>query len=127
MSDFSDSMDFSPSRQLQLSAFEKLRDTVTGIPALHQSLDEKESLPSPSPRNSYTELYLMKASSQVMTKKKRKCLKLFFKSNFVQSVLKAYFQPPIRMLTSIEDVSFLPIGPPHQKPCLHPPTKVETP
>ncbi|GFY59582.1 hypothetical protein TNIN_245101 [Trichonephila inaurata madagascariensis] len=70
MSDFSDCMDFSPSRHLQVAASEKLRDTVTGISVLHQSLQEKESLRSPSPRNSYTELYRMNA--QAMVGKRRK-------------------------------------------------------
>ncbi|GFX35646.1 hypothetical protein TNCV_4469871 [Trichonephila clavipes] len=68
MSDFSDCMDFSPSRHLQVAACEKLTDTVTGISALHQSLQEKESLRSPGPRNSYTELYRMNA--QAMARKK---------------------------------------------------------
>ncbi|GFU35496.1 hypothetical protein TNCV_564061 [Trichonephila clavipes] len=42
-------------RQAQVAACEKLRDTVTGISALHKSLHEKDGR-SPSPRNSFPEL-----------------------------------------------------------------------
>ncbi|GFS73921.1 transposable element Tcb1 transposase [Trichonephila clavipes] len=56
MSDTSERMDISPSRLAQVATCKKLRDTVTGISALHKSLHEVDGR-SPSPRNSYTELY----------------------------------------------------------------------
>ncbi|GFT03373.1 hypothetical protein TNCV_2985391 [Trichonephila clavipes] len=68
MSDLNDSMDFSPSRHLQVAACEKLRDTVTGISALDLSLQEKESLRSPSPWNSYIALY--RRNAKAMARKK---------------------------------------------------------
>ncbi|GFV97057.1 hypothetical protein TNCV_3526431 [Trichonephila clavipes] len=67
MSDTSERMDISPSRLAQVAACEKLRDTVTGISALHKSLHEVD-VRSPSPRNSYTELYL--TSTQAMIRRK---------------------------------------------------------
>ncbi|GFS62776.1 uncharacterized protein TNCV_3202051 [Trichonephila clavipes] len=65
MSDFSENMEVSPTRQAQVAACEKLRDTVTGISALHLSLHDGRS---PSPQNSFTELYRM--STQAMIKRK---------------------------------------------------------
>ncbi|GFX98861.1 putative RNA-directed DNA polymerase from transposon X-element [Trichonephila clavipes] len=65
MSDFSENMEVSPTRQAQVATCEKLRDTVTGISALHMSLHDGRS---PSPQNSFTELYRM--STQAMIKKK---------------------------------------------------------
>ncbi|GFV33963.1 uncharacterized protein TNCV_2613611 [Trichonephila clavipes] len=65
MSDHSDNIEFSPTRQTQVAACEKLRDTVTGISALHMSLQDGRS---PSPKNSFTELYRM--STQAMIKRK---------------------------------------------------------
>ncbi|GFX52704.1 hypothetical protein TNCV_3980071 [Trichonephila clavipes] len=67
MSDTSDRMEFSPTRQAQVAACEKLRDTVTGISALHKSLHEMDGR-SPSPRNSFTELY--RTSTQAMIRRK---------------------------------------------------------
>ncbi|GFY55885.1 hypothetical protein TNIN_358411 [Trichonephila inaurata madagascariensis] len=61
-------MDFSPSRQAKIAACEKLRDTVTGISALHKSLLDESLARSPSPRNSFIELYRM--STQAMAMKK---------------------------------------------------------
>ncbi|GFS82043.1 hypothetical protein TNCV_1791071 [Trichonephila clavipes] len=65
MSDFSDKMEFSPTRQIQVATCEKLRDTVTGISALHMSLHEGRP---PSPKNPFLEVYLK--STQDMIKRK---------------------------------------------------------
>ncbi|GFV61243.1 hypothetical protein TNCV_500351 [Trichonephila clavipes] len=67
MSDISDSMDFSPTRQTQVAASEKLRDTVTGISALHKSLHEITGH-SPSPKHSFTELYRTSTQAMIMRK-----------------------------------------------------------
>ncbi|GFT59714.1 hypothetical protein TNCV_4693131 [Trichonephila clavipes] len=67
MSDSSDNMEFSPIKFDQVSACEKLRDTVTGISTLHKSIygmDER----SPSPRNTFKDLYL--SSTQAMIRRK---------------------------------------------------------
>ncbi|GFV07865.1 hypothetical protein TNCV_306131 [Trichonephila clavipes] len=74
MSDIRDIMDFSPTRQIQVAACDKLRDTVHGISALHSSMFE--GVRSPSPKNSYTELYQM--SIQTMAKKKDEMSSKFF-------------------------------------------------
>ncbi|GFU26929.1 hypothetical protein TNCV_2536611 [Trichonephila clavipes] len=66
MSDISDIMDFSPTRQIQVAACEKLRDTVHGISALHSSMFE--GVRTPSPKNSFMELYQM--STHAMARKK---------------------------------------------------------
>ncbi|GFX18819.1 hypothetical protein TNCV_4143401 [Trichonephila clavipes] len=58
-------MDFSPTRQKQVAACEKLRDTVTGISALHRFM--YDDVRSPSPMNSFTELY---RTTQAMARKK---------------------------------------------------------
>ncbi|GFT45973.1 hypothetical protein TNCV_3535481 [Trichonephila clavipes] len=60
-------MDISPSRLAQVDTCEKLRDTATGISALHKSLHEMDER-SPSPRNSFTELY--RTSTQAMIRRK---------------------------------------------------------
>ncbi|GFT45796.1 hypothetical protein TNCV_1781371 [Trichonephila clavipes] len=60
-------MDISPSRLAQVATCEKLRDTVTGISALHMSLQEMDGR-SPSPRSSFKEMYL--SSTQAMIRKK---------------------------------------------------------
>ncbi|GFX33317.1 uncharacterized protein TNCV_811791 [Trichonephila clavipes] len=67
MSDYSDNMEFSPTRPTQVATCEKLRDTVTGISTLHMSLHEFTGR-SPSPKNSFTELYRM--STEAMIKRK---------------------------------------------------------
>ncbi|GFT83469.1 hypothetical protein TNCV_232311 [Trichonephila clavipes] len=67
MSDTSERMEFSPTRLAQVAACEKLRDTVTGISALHKSLHETDRH-SPSPRNSCKELYL--SSTHAMNRRK---------------------------------------------------------
>ncbi|GFQ91908.1 hypothetical protein TNCT_653041 [Trichonephila clavata] len=61
-------MDFSPSKQHQLAAYEKLRDTITGISALHQTLLEKKSLRLPNSRNSFTDLYQMNTIAMMQKK-----------------------------------------------------------
>ncbi|GFW61160.1 hypothetical protein TNCV_433841 [Trichonephila clavipes] len=67
MSDTSERMDISLSRLAQVAACEKLRDTVTGISALHMSLQGMNGR-SPSPRSSFKELYL--SSTQAMIRRK---------------------------------------------------------
>ncbi|GFX62228.1 hypothetical protein TNCV_3306021 [Trichonephila clavipes] len=66
MSDSSDEMEFSPTNIEQVAACEKLRDTVTGISALHLSIQGMDGR-SPSPRNSFKDLYL---STQAMIRRK---------------------------------------------------------
>ncbi|GFT34191.1 integrase catalytic domain-containing protein [Trichonephila clavipes] len=66
MSDSSDDMEFSPTNIEQAAACEKLRDTVTGISALHLSIQGMDGR-SPSPRNSFKDLYL---STQAMIRRK---------------------------------------------------------
>ncbi|GFT55937.1 hypothetical protein TNCV_2158081 [Trichonephila clavipes] len=56
MSDISDIMDFSPTRQSKVAACEKLRDTVHSISAMHSSISEGASTPT---KNSFLELYQM--------------------------------------------------------------------
>ncbi|GFW11095.1 hypothetical protein TNCV_4783051 [Trichonephila clavipes] len=65
MSDFSENMEVSPTRQAQVAACEKHRDTVTGISALLMSLHDGRSF---SPPNFFKELYL--TSTQAMTNRK---------------------------------------------------------
>ncbi|GFW59498.1 hypothetical protein TNCV_3221521 [Trichonephila clavipes] len=67
MSDTSERMDISPSRLAQVAACEKLRDTITGISALHMSLQGMDGRSS-SPRNSFKELYL--SITQAMIRRK---------------------------------------------------------
>ncbi|GFU66059.1 hypothetical protein TNCV_1116711 [Trichonephila clavipes] len=67
MSDTSERIEFSPTRLAQVDACEKLRDTVTGISALHKSLHEMDGR-SPSSRNSYKELYI--SSTQTLIRRK---------------------------------------------------------
>ncbi|GFY07889.1 hypothetical protein TNCV_2579211 [Trichonephila clavipes] len=50
MNGFNENMEVSPTRQAQVAACEKLRDTVTGVSALHMSLHDGRS---PSPKNSF--------------------------------------------------------------------------
>ncbi|GFU35492.1 uncharacterized protein TNCV_564031 [Trichonephila clavipes] len=66
MSDISDIMDFSLTRQSEVAAYEKLRDTVHSISALHSS--KLEGARTPTPKNSFFELYQM--STYAMAKKK---------------------------------------------------------
>ncbi|GFT42228.1 uncharacterized protein TNCV_1465711 [Trichonephila clavipes] len=66
MSDISDFMDFSPTRQSKVAACEKFRDTVHSISAMHSSMLEGER--TPSPKNSFLELYQM--STYYLAKKK---------------------------------------------------------
>ncbi|GFY58464.1 hypothetical protein TNIN_161201 [Trichonephila inaurata madagascariensis] len=48
MSDYSENLDFSPTRQAKIAASEKLRDTVTGISALQSHFSMKSLASSPS-------------------------------------------------------------------------------
>ncbi|GFU96826.1 uncharacterized protein TNCV_5093001 [Trichonephila clavipes] len=68
MSDTSEQMEFSSTKLAQVAACEKLRDTVTGTSALQKSLHEMNGR-SPSPRNSYKDLYL--SSTQTMIRRKQ--------------------------------------------------------
>ncbi|GFY46075.1 SCAN box domain-containing protein [Trichonephila inaurata madagascariensis] len=68
MSDYSENLDFSPTRKAKISACEKLRDAVTGISALHKSILDESLASSPSHRNSFSEIYRM--STQAMAMKK---------------------------------------------------------
>ncbi|GFY65940.1 hypothetical protein TNIN_306491 [Trichonephila inaurata madagascariensis] len=72
MSDYSGNLDFSPTRQAKIAACEKLRDTVTGISALHKSLLDESLASSPTHRNSFSEIYRM--STQAMAMKKEEML-----------------------------------------------------
>ncbi|GFU91231.1 hypothetical protein TNCV_4925611 [Trichonephila clavipes] len=71
MSDSSEQMEFSPTKFEQVATCEKLRDTVTGILALHKSLHEMDGR-SLSPRNSYKDLYL--SSTQAMIRRKEELI-----------------------------------------------------
>ncbi|GFY74856.1 hypothetical protein TNIN_344731 [Trichonephila inaurata madagascariensis] len=74
MSDYSGNLDFSPTRQAKTAACEKLRDTVTGISALHKSLLDESLASSPTHRNSFSEIYRM--SFQAMAMKKEEMVSL---------------------------------------------------
>ncbi|GFS49098.1 hypothetical protein TNCV_2409751 [Trichonephila clavipes] len=67
MSESSDNMEFSPTKYAQVSACEKLRDTVTGISALHSSIHGMDGR-SPSPGHSF--MYLYYTSTQAMIRRK---------------------------------------------------------
>ncbi|GFW15841.1 hypothetical protein TNCV_1257121 [Trichonephila clavipes] len=69
MSDISDFMDFSPTRQSKVAACEKLRDTVHSISAMHSSISEGAR--TPTKKNSFLELYQM--TSFDLAKKKDRC------------------------------------------------------
>ncbi|GFS87003.1 hypothetical protein TNCV_1406751 [Trichonephila clavipes] len=66
MSDISDFMDFSPTRQSKVATCEKLRDTVHSISAMHSSISEGAR--TPTKKNSFLELYQM--TSYDLAKKK---------------------------------------------------------
>ncbi|GFY64489.1 hypothetical protein TNIN_31201 [Trichonephila inaurata madagascariensis] len=70
MSDYSENLDFSPTRKAKIASCEKLRDTVTSISALHKSILDESLASSPSHRNSFSEIYRM--STQAMAMKKEK-------------------------------------------------------
>ncbi|GFW54648.1 hypothetical protein TNCV_5110221 [Trichonephila clavipes] len=67
MSESSDYMELSPTKFDQVSACEKLRDTVTGISALHFSIHGMDGR-SPSPRNSFMDMYV--SGKQAMIRRK---------------------------------------------------------
>ncbi|GFT81082.1 hypothetical protein TNCV_4280241 [Trichonephila clavipes] len=102
ISDISDFMDFSPTRQIQVAACEKLRDTDHGISALQSSMSE--GVRSPNQNNSYMELYQM--STQAMARKKDEL--------FMQSLPKAHFHSQIKAILQ-KLVSSNPIGSPSLK------------
>ncbi|GFY04935.1 uncharacterized protein TNCV_2175911 [Trichonephila clavipes] len=67
MSESSDYMELSPSKFDQVSTCEKLRDTVTGISALHLSIHGMDGR-SPSPGNSFMDMYI--SGKQAMIRRK---------------------------------------------------------
>ncbi|GFT48825.1 putative RNA-directed DNA polymerase from transposon X-element [Trichonephila clavipes] len=77
MSDISDFMDFSPTRQSKVAACEKLRDTVHSISAMHSSISEGARTPT---KNSFLELYQM--TSYDLAKKKDELDPIETKNNF---------------------------------------------
>ncbi|GFV69032.1 putative RNA-directed DNA polymerase from transposon X-element [Trichonephila clavipes] len=78
MSDINDFMDFSPTRQSEVAACEKLRDTVNSISALHSPM--LEGARTPSPKNSFMELYQM--TTYAMARKKDELDPIETKNNF---------------------------------------------
>ncbi|GFS97455.1 hypothetical protein TNCV_733851 [Trichonephila clavipes] len=106
MSDSSDHMEFSPTKFEKVSACEKLRDTVTGISTLHKSIYGMDGR-SPSPRNSFTDLYI--SSTQAMIRRKEEMSLSITK--YMISLLKAHCHPPIND-RSIANASCTTIGPP---------------
>ncbi|GFV39947.1 hypothetical protein TNCV_3861221 [Trichonephila clavipes] len=74
MSVSSDNMELSPTKSDQVSACEKLRDTVTGISALHSSIYGMDGR-SPSPGNSFMDLYL--SNNQAMIRRKEELKRKF--------------------------------------------------
>ncbi|GFY53051.1 hypothetical protein TNIN_355661 [Trichonephila inaurata madagascariensis] len=85
MSDYSGNLDFSPTRQAKIAACEKLRDTVTGISALHKSLLDESLASSPTHRNSFSEIYRM--STQAMAMKKEEMLKTLISTLYHSSTV----------------------------------------
>ncbi|GFU19749.1 nucleic-acid-binding protein from transposon X-element [Trichonephila clavipes] len=74
MSVSSDNMDLSPTKSDQVSSCEKLRDTVTGISALHSSIYGMDGR-SPSPRNSFMDIYF--SNNQAMIRRKEELKRKF--------------------------------------------------
>ncbi|GFU99219.1 uncharacterized protein TNCV_4256531 [Trichonephila clavipes] len=73
MSESSDYMELSPSKFDQVSACAKLRDTVTGISALHLSIHGMDGR-SPSPGNSFMDMYI--SGKQAMIRRKAEMVKV---------------------------------------------------
>ncbi|GFS68169.1 uncharacterized protein TNCV_439201 [Trichonephila clavipes] len=73
MSESSDYMELSPSKFDQVSACAKLRDTVTGISALHLSIHGMDGR-SPSPGNSFMDMYI--SGKQAMIRRKEETVKV---------------------------------------------------
>ncbi|GFS71280.1 hypothetical protein TNCV_5050291 [Trichonephila clavipes] len=67
-SEISLNMDIFPSKNEQISACEKLRDTVTGISVLHQIVQDDARFHTHSPMNSFMHLYRM--NTEAMMRKK---------------------------------------------------------
>ncbi|GFU27792.1 hypothetical protein TNCV_552411 [Trichonephila clavipes] len=72
MSESSDYMELSPTKFDQVSVCEKLRDTVTGISALHLSIHGTDGR-SPSPGNSFMDMYI--SGKQAMIRRKEEMQK----------------------------------------------------
>ncbi|GFX89794.1 hypothetical protein TNCV_2245941 [Trichonephila clavipes] len=73
MSVSSDNMELSPTKSDQVSACEKLRNTVTGISALHSSIYGMDGR-APSPGNSFMDIYL--SNNQAMIRRKEELVKV---------------------------------------------------
>ncbi|GFY53071.1 hypothetical protein TNIN_88081, partial [Trichonephila inaurata madagascariensis] len=76
MSDYSENLDFSPTRQAKIAACEKLRDTVTGISALHKSLLDESLAVHLTHRNSFLRNLPDEQSSHGYYEKRRKQAKI---------------------------------------------------
>ncbi|GFX05629.1 hypothetical protein TNCV_3435331 [Trichonephila clavipes] len=87
MSDTSEQMEFSPTKFEQVATCEKLRDTVTGISALHKSLHEMDGR-SPSPRNSYKDLYLSRTQAMIKRKEELKRKLTFLEPSLPENKIK---------------------------------------
>ncbi|GFV76308.1 uncharacterized protein TNCV_4524711 [Trichonephila clavipes] len=101
MSVSSDNMELSPTKSDQVSACEKLRDTITGISALHSSIYGMDGR-SPSPRNSFMDIYL--SNNQAMIRRKEELVKVegylvrgitqcFNCNNFYHTAANCYMRP----------------------------------
>ncbi|GFS50947.1 hypothetical protein TNIN_9801 [Trichonephila inaurata madagascariensis] len=86
MSDYSGNLDFSPTRQAKIAACEKLRDTVTGISALHKSLLDESLASSPTHRNSFSEIYRMSTQAMAMKKEEMDSLILNDTLSLIKSI-----------------------------------------
>ncbi|GFY70356.1 hypothetical protein TNIN_96381 [Trichonephila inaurata madagascariensis] len=62
-------MDFTPTKNSQLTACEKLRDTTKCISVIHQTIQEDGRFRTSSPRNSFMDLYRMYAEAMLRKKK----------------------------------------------------------
>ncbi|GFU78554.1 hypothetical protein TNCV_2301661 [Trichonephila clavipes] len=110
MSESSDYMELSPTKFDQVSACEKLRDTVTGISALHLSIHGMDGR-SPSPGNSFMDMYISGKQAMIRRKEEMESLSI---SKYMISILKAHCHPPIND-RSIANASCTAIGPPPLK------------
>ncbi|GFT59502.1 nucleic-acid-binding protein from transposon X-element [Trichonephila clavipes] len=108
MSDSSDNMEFSPTKFNQISACEKLRDTVTGISTLHKSIYGMDGR-SPSPRNSFKDLYI--SSTQAMIRRKEEMDPIETNNSFSDLEQDVEHPPSIEKVTT--EVVTPKIPPPH--------------
>ncbi|GFY34389.1 uncharacterized protein TNCV_2506921 [Trichonephila clavipes] len=101
MSESSDYMELSPSKFDQVSACAKLRDTVTGISALHLSIHGMDGR-SPSPGNSFMDMYI--SGKQAMIRRKEEMVKVegylvrgitqcFNCNNFYHTAVNCFMKP----------------------------------